>query len=193
MSPRCSASWPPSGNCAWSSFSPHPASSVDGPMISRTAYTQLGNDEIASATGFQGGFAFPESEGITMLTNSPHITFGLAICLAVLCAPSISLGQGKRLPDFGELKPQLEMPDPLVMLNGHRVKNSIQWTKERRPELKLLFQHFMYGYFPPPVKVMPKIGREASALPGGKANLPEITLRPRDEIALAIHPLLVVS
>src|SRR5258708_17790216 len=84
------------------------------------------------------------------------------------------------------------MPDPLVMLNGHRVKNSIQWTKERRPELKLLFQHFMYGYFPPPVKVMAKIEREDSACLGGKATLREITLRPGDEIARPINLMLVV-
>jgi dienelactone hydrolase len=35
------------------------------------------------------------------------------------------------------------------MLDGRRVASRDQWFKERRPELKALFQHYMYGAIPP--------------------------------------------
>src|SRR5262249_17954924 len=40
-------------------------------------------------------------------------------------------------------------PDPLTMFDGRRVTNQEQWVQERRPELKALFQHYMYGSMPP--------------------------------------------
>jgi (4-O-methyl)-D-glucuronate---lignin esterase len=35
------------------------------------------------------------------------------------------------------------------MLDGRRVSSPAQWANERRPELKALFQHYMYGAIPP--------------------------------------------
>ena len=45
--------------------------------------------------------------------------------------------------------PDPTWPDPLVMLNGQRVTNQQQWVEQRRPELKFLFERFMYGAIPP--------------------------------------------
>jgi dienelactone hydrolase len=42
------------------------------------------------------------------------------------------------------------LPDCLKMFDGRRVTTAEQWKRERRPELKILFQHYMYGYMPPP-------------------------------------------
>src|SRR6185369_12679689 len=44
---------------------------------------------------------------------------------------------------------QKQMPDPLVMLNGEKVTSQKQWFDRRRPELKDLFEEYMYGAIPP--------------------------------------------
>jgi hypothetical protein len=41
------------------------------------------------------------------------------------------------------------MPDPLTLMDGRRITSKTQWTSERRPELKALFEHYMYGNIPP--------------------------------------------
>ena len=52
-------------------------------------------------------------------------------------------------PEPAALPSQTALPDPLVLLDGRRVASRDQWFKERRPELKALFQHYMYGAIPP--------------------------------------------
>ena len=52
-------------------------------------------------------------------------------------------------PDIAQLPPRPELPDPLVMLDGTPVTSARQWTRQRRPELQALFQHYMYGELPP--------------------------------------------
>ena len=44
-------------------------------------------------------------------------------------------------PAPGKLPLKADLPDPLVMLNGKKVATKEQWQKERRPELKKLFEH----------------------------------------------------
>src|SRR5436190_256378 len=65
----------------------------------------------------------------------------------VLAATAGNLGAAP-FPDVSKLPIQRELPDPLVMFSGQRVTTKEQWFKERRPELKALFQHYMYGYMP---------------------------------------------
>ncbi|MCI0684548.1 MAG: acetylxylan esterase [Gemmataceae bacterium] len=79
-------------------------------------------------------------------------------------------------PPIDKLPAHKDLPDPLVMLDGKRVATKAQWAKERRPELKKLFQHYMYGEFPPPVKVTAKVEHEDPKALGGKATLRDITL-----------------
>src|SRR5207302_10889243 len=46
-------------------------------------------------------------------------------------------------------------PDPLVASNGMAVTNKKLWRTTRRPELKTMFEHYMYGTLPPaPLKVV---------------------------------------
>ena len=42
------------------------------------------------------------------------------------------------------------LPDPLVMRDGTRVTTKEQWLTKRAPELRALFEHYMYGARPQP-------------------------------------------
>src|SRR5207248_2239974 len=98
----------------------------------------------------------------------------LALAAAAgLLAASVTAGaEPKELPPVSALKPQPEMPDPLVMFDGRRVSSREQWERERRPELKRLFQHYMYGTFPPrPGNTRGTVEREDPHALGGKATL----------------------
>jgi hypothetical protein len=96
------------------------------------------------------------------------------------------------LPVVEQLPDRPELPDPLVMLDGRRVANREQWEKERRPELKELFQHYMYGYLPPPMPVIGKIERTDPKALGGNATLREVTLSFGPPGTPPIHLLLVI-
>jgi hypothetical protein len=80
-------------------------------------------------------------------------------------------------PHVGDLPERPELPDPLVMLDGTKVTTKDEWFAKRRPELKALFQHYMYGELPPaPREVRAKVEYENRAAFGGKATLKEIAL-----------------
>jgi hypothetical protein len=101
-----------------------------------------------------------------------------AMILAVLSAfstPRIAMPQ-TRFPEPDKLPPHAELPDPLVMFNGERVASKQQWFDKRRPELKALFQHYMYGFLPPPRKITAKVEHEDTKALGGKATLREVTI-----------------
>ena len=69
------------------------------------------------------------------------------------------------------------MGDPLVMLDGKRVTSKNQWNKQRRPELKALFQHYMYGELPSkPDRVEFVTGLVDKTFLGGKATLRLVTI-----------------
>ena len=82
------------------------------------------------------------------------------------------------LPSVEKLSSQPQLPDPLVALDGRRIETASDWKARRRPELKQLFQHYMYGRIPPKPERWAKDGaafRDASYW-GGKAVLSEETL-----------------
>jgi len=63
-------------------------------------------------------------------------------------------------------------PDPLIMMDGTAVKSKKAWEEKRRPELKALFQHYMYGAIPPkPAQVEFKVMATLKDFLGGKATL----------------------
>jgi len=80
-------------------------------------------------------------------------------------------------PPVDQLPSRPALPDPLVMLDGTRVTSKEQWETKRKPELKALFQHYMYGRLPPtPSKQnYTELFRDEKAL-GGKATLSEIRI-----------------
>jgi len=60
-----------------------------------------------------------------------------------------SAEQHNELPGPAALPAMAELPDPLLMLDGMtRVQGSDDWTLRRRPELKRLFRHYVYGFSP---------------------------------------------
>jgi pimeloyl-ACP methyl ester carboxylesterase len=78
--------------------------------------------------------------------------FQVASCAIALGLFTSSLS-AQTFPAFADLKPQAELPNPLVTLSGKKVESQEDWEKTRRPELKHLFQHYMYGKLPPTPKL----------------------------------------
>jgi len=97
-----------------------------------------------------------------------HLTF--ASTLMLLSTAQADFPAPKSLPSRPEL------PDPLVMSDGSRVSNAKEWTEKRRPELKALFQHYMYGTIPPAGRVTAKVLHEDAKAFGGRATLREVAL-----------------
>src|SRR5581483_6633498 len=121
--------------------------------------------------------------------RSPVTTLFGAFCLFAL---AILPAAGADLPEPAQLPIQPELPDPLTSFNGQRVATKEQWLSQRRPELKTLFQHYMYGYFPEAAKVEAKVERVDRKALGGKATLKEITLSLGGPQVPKLHLLLVV-
>jgi hypothetical protein len=103
----------------------------------------------------------------------------LAFSLLLLGACGSATPQETRrdFPAPATLAPRPEYPDPLVSFDGRKVETREQWEKERKPELKALFQHYMYGFLIPPVAVTGQERRSDPNAFGGKATLREITLQ----------------
>ena len=89
------------------------------------------------------------------------VSLPIACALALLLAATVA-GPGAfaemnadaedaadRFPEPSALPSRPELPDPLVMLDGIRVTAADEWAALRKPELKALFQHYMYGNLPP--------------------------------------------
>jgi len=116
-------------------------------------------------------------------THGFQATRAMAVCVILAfahVAVAQSTGNKLRVPNFppvDELPVQRNLPDPLVMLDGTRVTSAQQWTERRRPELKALFQHYMYGYTPPSPGITSRVMKTDSTLFGGKATLKEVEIR----------------
>src|SRR5690606_33742371 len=76
-----------------------------------------------------------------------------------------------------ELPRQEAFPDALAMFDGTKVATAEDWHAKRRPELRKLFQHYMYGRYPAkPKKVSGKVLFEDREALGGKGVLREVEL-----------------
>jgi hypothetical protein len=110
---------------------------------------------------------------------------------AVLIASGALAAEQPALPEPAQLPVSKEPPDPLVCLDGTKVTTREQWEQKRKPELKRLFQHYMYGYFPAPQKVTATVERRHDDYFGGKATKKEVTIHYGPEGTPPIHLLLV--
>lgn len=91
-------------------------------------------------------------------------------------------------PDVDKL-PSRATVDPLETLDGRKVASKEQWMSERRPELKALFDHYMYGKAPEaPAGVKAEVLFTEPKAFGGKATLREIKIT--WGIPISIHLLL---
>jgi len=113
--------------------------------------------------------------------------------LAGLFLMGAAITSAGSFPDVAELPSNKSFPDPLVMFNGQRVTTREQWFKERRPELKALFQHYMYGYMPPPpANTRFTVESIDAKFFGGKATKKEIKIEFGPAGAPSIHLLLII-
>ncbi len=80
-------------------------------------------------------------------------------------------------PTPAKLPSNPELPNPTVMLDGTKVTTQKDWEARRRPELKELFHHYMYGRSPAkPDKVSSKVLFEDAKAFDGKGTLKEIEI-----------------
>jgi hypothetical protein len=95
-------------------------------------------------------------------------------------------------PPASELQPNAELPDPLTMLDGTKVTSREAWETKRKPELKALFQHYMYGRLPlKPARQDFEISEPRDVL-GGKAELRDVVIQSVEpRTGHPIHVLLV--
>lgn len=126
-----------------------------------------------------------------------HPWAALLFCSAALLFSAVAGAQSfppkADLPDAETLKPNPDLPDPLTFLDGRRVTNRQQWENERRPELKRLFQHYMYGYIPSaPGNLRADVEVDDPLFFGGKATLRYVTLHFGPSGTPPLHFLLVV-
>jgi hypothetical protein len=116
-------------------------------------------------------------------------------CAALLAALDAALPRhaGADFPPASHLPARTGFPDPLVFFDGRKVETKGQWEKERRPELKELFQHYMYGRLPPVPKWTAKVSVAKECLEG-RAVFRQITISfpelkpPHDIRVLLITP-----
>ncbi|HWB11394.1 MAG TPA: acetylxylan esterase [Pirellulales bacterium] len=93
----------------------------------------------------------------------------------VLASPLLVAAE--EFPPVGELPKRRELPDPLMMFSGQRVATPDDWWQKRRPELKALFEFYMYGRAPEaPKNLRAKVERTDAGYFGGKATKKEVTL-----------------
>jgi (4-O-methyl)-D-glucuronate---lignin esterase len=97
------------------------------------------------------------------------------ICMTSLA--NLAVATDGAFPEPNELPEIKEFSDPLVSFAEKRSATREQWFNQRRPELRALFQHYMYGEWPGfPTNVTGMIVRTDSAALGGKATLREVTV-----------------
>jgi hypothetical protein len=102
----------------------------------------------------------------------PRLLPGLVAML--LASPTLAAD----FPPPDKLPEHKDLPNPLVTFGGKTVSTVEEWEKVRKPELKELFQHYMYGHLPPkPEKVEFVVLHEDKQAFGGKATLREIEIR----------------
>ncbi|MCC6494434.1 MAG: acetylxylan esterase [Pirellulales bacterium] len=95
----------------------------------------------------------------------------LAMLLTPLSLHAAEFPPPERLPRVPEL------PNPLVTFDGTPITTAAQWQTQRKPELKRLFEHYMYGRQPaaPPQTFGRVLFEDAHAL-GGQGVLREMEL-----------------
>jgi hypothetical protein len=117
----------------------------------------------------------------------------LAAAASVFLFSFAAMSAAAELPTIDQLPSSAELPDPLRMLDGRPVTTRGQWFAERRPELKTLFEHYMYGRAPAvPGNLRVRAEREDEHYFGGKATKKELALEYGPPGTPPIHLLLVV-
>ena len=101
-----------------------------------------------------------------------------SLCLGlIMCGSCIATCSADDFPPVAELPAVRGLPDLLTMFDGTPVTTAEQWRKQRRPELKRLVQHYMYGYLPPKPEIATRVTQTITGLCKGTVTLKEVELR----------------
>jgi hypothetical protein len=93
--------------------------------------------------------------------------------------------------DEAKANPYPELPDPLVLKNGKKVKTAKVWWSERRPEIVEDFDREVYGRVP---KVTPKVTWEATVTTQEKnGDVPVITKNLLGHVDNSSYPSITVN
>jgi hypothetical protein len=106
--------------------------------------------------------------------------------------PAPSDPDPESLPAPRDLPAREGLPDPFQTLDGDRIETSDAWRERRRPELRRLFAHYVYGYAPEAAETAFAVRSERPILDGA-GTLREVEIRfpgtGADPIPLALfHP-----
>ena len=111
--------------------------------------------------------------------------------LTVLLLTVMSLTADPAFPPASDLPRQTALPDPLIARDGTRIGTVADWNDRRRPELKALIQHYMYGQLPErPDRVTFDVGAVHRDFLDGRATLKLIRIGFGDTDAPAIDLML---
>jgi hypothetical protein len=117
----------------------------------------------------------------------------LAILFASLTLSAAAHSAAGVFPPPSELPLRPDLPDPRVARDGKAVTSAREWNTQRRPELKALFQHYMYGHLPPPPRrVRAEMLLVDSHYLDGQATLKQVVLSYGPPEAPRLNLLLVV-
>lgn len=106
----------------------------------------------------------------------------LMIGMASMILSADEFPEAEALPEIAGL------PDPFLMMDGRRVTTPEQWYTERQPELKRLFQHYMYGYTPEAPEIEAKVTQYDDGFMGGAAVMKQVEIKlGREDTAPVIH------
>lgn len=90
---------------------------------------------------------------------------------------NVSLAQPEGYNYDEDKVPKFELPDPLVLNSGKKVKNARVWTNKRRGQILELFKEHVYGRSPKPREDMHfEVTSVSEKALGGKAVRKEVTV-----------------
>jgi hypothetical protein len=93
--------------------------------------------------------------------------------------------------DESKANPYPNLPDPLLMKNGKRVKTAKDWWRKRRPEIVEAFDREIYGRVP---KVTPKVTWEVTAvIHENSGDAPMITKKLIGHVDNSAYPAVAVN
>ena len=97
--------------------------------------------------------------------------------LSLLLIASVGLAQPQGYNYDEDKVPKFELPDPLVLNSGKKVKNAQVWQNERRAQILEMFEEHVYGRSPEPRDDMRfEVTSVAKGALGGKAVRKEVTV-----------------
>ncbi len=113
-------------------------------------------------------------ESVRLILIRPLIMNSRLLCCLLSAAAVNTMIAAEPLFDLAQFPAKSELPDPLVSTSGERITAKEKWLGERAPELKKLFEKFMYGRRPEARPVTGRVLRADNRAFGGKATLKEV-------------------